>query len=120
MKHFLRRVGFALNGWRLFFASETNGRIQLGIALLVIAAGAYFHLAVLEWVAILVCIAMVLTLEMINSAIERLCNKIEPGLDKDIGWIKDVAAGAVLLAAVLSAVVGAVVFWPYLIAHLAG
>ena len=113
MKQFLRRVGFALHGWRLFFASETNGRIQLAIALMVVAAAGYFSITAWQWVAILVCIAAVLTLEMINSAIEKICNKIEPGPDSDIGWIKDVAAGAVLLAAVVSVFVGLLVFWPY-------
>ena len=64
--------------------------------------------------AVLFCIALVLSLEMLNTAVEKLADQTHPERHPQIGLVKDVAAGAVLWAAVLSVVIGAIVFWPYL------
>lgn len=112
MKSFISRVQFALQGWLYFFKHEANGRIQAVIALMVIAAGFYFKITLHEWLWVLLCIAMVIGLEMVNTAIETLANRLHPDRHPDIKIVKDVAAGAVLWAAVMSVVVGLIIFWP--------
>ncbi len=112
MKRFVKSLGYALNGWKLFFITEKNGQIQLSIAVLVVVASFIFHISHTEWIAVLLCMALVLALEMTNSVLERLIDFLYPGQHEHVKWIKDVAAGAVLWAAVLSAVIGAIIFLP--------
>jgi diacylglycerol kinase len=106
---------FAFKGLRLFFSSERNGRIQGIIALLVIGAGFFFSVSPLEWLAVLLCIAAVLCLEMVNSAIEKVCNLISMEYHPEIKIIKDISAAAVLLASIVSAICAAIIFIPYII-----
>lgn len=112
MRAFLLRLGFALQGWLHFFRTEANGRIQAVIAVLVVAAGFIFKVSAQEWLWILLCIGLVTGLEMVNTAIETLANRLHPDRHPDIKIVKDVAAGAVLWAAVISVIIGAVIFLP--------
>lgn len=115
MRRFLKSVVYALNGWRLFFSRERNGQIQATVGLLVVAAGFFFRLSREEWLIIMVCMALVLALEMVNSVIETLVDHLHPQEHRNIKWVKDVAAGAVLWAAIISALAGAIIFIPKLI-----
>lgn len=112
MKRFFKSFGFALNGWKFFFITEKNGQIQLVVAVLVLIASFIFRISHTEWMAVLICMAMVLALEMTNSVLEKLVDFLHPGQHEHVKWIKDVAAGAVLWAAVLSAVIGGIIFLP--------
>jgi diacylglycerol kinase len=112
MKAFLSRLGFALHGWRYFFTHETNGRIQAVVAMLVVVAAFFFGISAQEWLWILLCIGLVIGLEMVNTAIETLANRLHPERHPDIKIVKDVAAGAVLWGAVISVLVGALIFVP--------
>ena len=114
MKAFLSRLGFAFQGWRYFFTHETNGRIQAVVATLVVTAGFIFGISAQEWLWVLLCIGLVLGLEMVNTAIETLANRLHPNQHPDIKIVKDVAAGAVLWAAVISVIVGVIIFLPKL------
>jgi diacylglycerol kinase len=114
MKKLINRFGFALNGWRLFFKTEQNGQLQAIAAVLAIVAGFLFHISTTEWLFILLCIGMVLSFEMINSVIEKLSDHVHPQIHPQIKWVKDAAAGAVLLAAVISAAIAAIIFLPKL------
>ncbi len=102
----------AFNGLVIFFRHERNGRIQLGLAILVIGLGWFLDISVAEWMVVLGCIATVLSFEMINSAIEKLCNLVHPKYHPAVKTIKDISAGAVLFAAVFSAVIGSIIFIP--------
>lgn len=112
MKRFLKSVGFALNGWRAFFTHEKNGRIQIVIGIITIIAGFIFHLSAPEWIVILFCLALIPTLEMFNSALEKLCDLVEPARNEQIKFIKDVAAGAVLWSTVFVIIIGTIIFAP--------
>lgn len=105
----------AFNGVQYFFKNERNGKIQAGTAILVLIAGFYLKLSSTEWIIILVCIAAVIGLEMLNSAIEQLCNLVHKEYHPSIKIIKDMAAGAVLFAAVISATAGLIIFLPKII-----
>lgn len=114
MKAFLERVRFAWHGWLHFFSTETNGRIQAVVALLVVACGFFFEITRAEWMWVLLCIGLVTGLEMVNTAIETLANRLHPERHPDIKIVKDVAAGAVLWASVMSVVIGLIIFLPKL------
>jgi diacylglycerol kinase len=115
MKRFIIRVQYALQGWAAFFRKEKHGQIQAVVALLVVAAGCYFSISKTEWLFVLACIGLVLSLEMVNTAIEKLADQTHPEKHPQIGLVKDIAAGAVLSASVISVVIGITIFWPYLL-----
>jgi diacylglycerol kinase (ATP) len=80
----------------------------------VLIAGIALHLRRWEWVAILLCIGMVWVAEALNSALEFLADEVSLEKRERIGKAKDVAAGGVLIAAIVSAAVAALVFWNHL------
>jgi len=95
-----------------FFKTEKNGQLQIGAALVAVIAGFILKIAAIEWLFILLCIALVLCLEMMNSAIEKLVDHLHPGRHDQVRWVKDVAAGSVLFASVISLIAGCVIFLP--------
>ncbi len=103
---------------RYFFLYERNGKVQLCIAVLVTVLGFGFGVSVAEWMALLLCMALVLCLEMVNSAIEQLCNVVQEDHHPVIKIVKDIAAGAVLFASIITAIVGIVVFYSRIISLL--
>lgn len=114
MLYFFRSLRFALNGILHFFRRERNGRIQGVIAVLTIGGGLFFRVSRTEWLALLLCTGLVISLEMLNSAIERVCNLYTPHYHPAVKIIKDVSAAAVLWAALVSLVVGLLVFLPHI------
>ncbi len=99
-----------MNGIRMAWREEVNFRIEILAAVGVVVAGAYLNFSKLEWAFIVVCLAAVLAAEMINTAIEDLCNKVEPNTDPVIGKIKDMMGGFVLIVVLGSVIIGAMVF----------
>lgn len=118
MKAFLNRVKYALQGWVTFFHKEANGQIQLFIAVMVIAAGFALRVSVTEWMILLSCMGVVISLEMLNSAIEKICDHVNPKIHPGIKTIKDIAAGAVLWSVVIAAIIGLLIFIPRIISVL--
>jgi diacylglycerol kinase len=85
----------------------------------VLAASIYFRLSSDEWRWIILAIALVWLSEALNTAIERLADAVTTERNENIGYAKDVAAGAVLAAAIVSVVIGLTIFVPHIIALLA-
>lgn len=83
--------------------------IQIILAAIVIAGGFILNLNYYEWLIFLICIGMVILAEMINTAVEMICDYIKPEYDERIGRIKDISAGAVLLVCIVVFAVGSVV-----------
>jgi diacylglycerol kinase len=108
----LKAFGFAMDGIVVFFRHETNGKIQGICAIVALALSAYYRISANEWLWILACICVVIALEMINSAIEKICNIISADFHPTIKVIKDICAGAVLWASIFSVVIGCVIFLP--------
>lgn len=108
----------AFNGIGYFFKTERNGKIQAAAAVSAILAAFWLHISAVEWILILFCIAAVIALEMVNTAIEHLCNHVHEAYHPSIKIIKDVAAGAVLFASIISVITGLIIFipkiWPLL------
>lgn len=112
----LKALSFAFNGFKICLSSEINFRIHVVAAVGAAAAGIYFHLTVMEWMLVAFCIALVLVTEMINTAAEMLCDLLSKDFNPLVKKIKDTAAGAVLIAALLSVVCGCLIFLPKLYA----
>ncbi len=111
----IKSFGYAISGIVIFFRTERNGMLHLLAATAVVAAGLMVHLTGFEWIAILLCIALVISLEMLNTALEKLCDEFCPHYNPAIKLIKDISAGAVLCAAVISVIVGLIIFIPAII-----
>lgn len=109
---FNKTFATAFSGIVYFFKTERNGKIQAAIAILTLLAALWLHLSALEWILILFCIAGVIGLEMINTGLEHLCNHVHKEYHSSIKIIKDLAAGAVLFTAIISVVVGLIIFIP--------
>lgn len=88
--------------------------IQSAIAAVVILFGFYLHITMNDWRWIALAIALVWTTEIMNTAVESVCDALHPDHHPMIGIAKDAAAGAVLMAAIGAAMIGALTFWPYL------
>lgn len=107
-----RSFGFAFKGLALAF-KERNFRLHLVSAALVVMAGLYCGVSATEWMLLLICTAAVLSLELMNTALEKLCDLASPGLHPLAGAAKDLAAAAVLVFSIVSAIVAAMIFIPY-------
>ncbi len=118
MKKFFNAVLFAWQGIRQFFSQDRNGKIQLVIGMIAITLGFTVSLTAYQWLLVLLCIGMVISLEMINSAIERYCDLVTTDFHPGIKIIKDVAAGAVLVASIMSLIIGLIIFIPALVQFL--
>ncbi|GGH07099.1 diacylglycerol kinase family protein [Pedobacter zeae] len=110
----IRSFKYAFNGLKLFFINDHNGRVHLFAALAAIALSFYLKISRIEWIAVLSVISMVFVAEIINSSIEKLADVVSPDYHPKIKVVKDLAAAAVLVAAILAAAVGAIVFIPKL------
>lgn len=111
----LKSFTYAFNGLRILIKEDHNARIHLFATIVVIAAGFFFEISLLEWIAVSFAIGFVIVLEIVNSAIESIADFISPAHDERIKKIKDLAAAAVLVAAITAVVVGVIVFLPKLV-----
>ncbi|MBB4036903.1 undecaprenol kinase/diacylglycerol kinase (ATP) [Dysgonomonas hofstadii] len=108
----IKSAFYALNGLKVLLREEHNSRIHVGIAVVVIGAGFLFGISATEWMIVCLLIALVFGLEIMNSAIENLCDYISPEWREAIKKIKDLAAAAVFVASVVSVICGAIIFLP--------
>ncbi|HEX6740334.1 MAG TPA: diacylglycerol kinase family protein [Sphingomicrobium sp.] len=105
---------YAWAGLRHFAAHEHNGWIHAGATVAVLAAAIYFRLSAEEWRWIILAIALVWLAEALNTAIERLADAVTLEPNANIGYAKDVAAGAVLAAAAFAVLIGLTIFIPHI------
>lgn len=96
----------------ILIKTEASIQVQLFIALVITIAGFYFDISKTEWIAQLVMIGMVLSIEGMNTAVEYIADFIHPEYHKKIGLIKDVAAGAVFLASVIAIIIAGIIYIP--------
>ncbi len=99
----------ALNGIKYFTATEKHANVHLISGILVIATAIILDFTYLEWAVVLLSIAAVISTEIINTSIEKLVDFVSPEHHQMAGLIKDLAAGAVLVSAVLSALIGLII-----------
>ena len=104
---------YAVRGIFTLLRSQHNAWIHLFATILVIGLGIFFHVTTLDWIFLVMAIAMVWVAEGVNTSIEFLCNQVSTDHHPLIEKSKDVAAGAVLIAAIAAAIIGLFVFIPY-------
>lgn len=108
----IRSFGYALDGLKYCYKTQLNFRIHLAVLLFVVAFGIFFNIATTEWISVIFCGMLVLVLEMVNTAIEYLCDTVTKEIHPAVKIIKDVSAAAVLLAAAGSVIIGLIIFIP--------
>ncbi|MCE9612019.1 MAG: diacylglycerol kinase family protein [Chthoniobacter sp.] len=117
---FLRSFGYALRGVAILVRTQANARIHLGATALAVGLGLWCGIARGEWCAVIAAIGLVWTAEGLNTALETVVNLVSPDQHPLAARAKDVAAGAVLCAALAALIIGVLVFLPHLAAHGAG
>ena len=105
---------YAWKGIKSCVGKEQNLNFHLFAAIVVTIAGLYFNITRIEWIAVIACIGIVISAELVNSAIEKLVDLVSPHRHPIAGQVKDIAAGAVLVCALAAAIIGLIIFSPYL------
>jgi diacylglycerol kinase (ATP) len=108
----IKSVTYSVIGAYKLVTSEHSIMVQFFIGLAVTAAGFYFDISATEWMLQTLAIGMVMAVEGANTAIEKICDFIHPEFHLKIGFIKDIASGAVFFAAVAAIVVGSIIYYP--------
>lgn len=114
-KKFLKSLKHALRGVRIVLAHEQSFRLQVLAAIIVFTLAGMLQVNLTEWIILLLMVGSVLVLELINSIFERIVDTFKPRIHPAVKDIKDIMAGAVLIASVIAAAVGLVIFYPYVI-----
>lgn len=110
----LKSVRYAFKGAVYLVKTEASIKIQVFIAVGITIAGFYFNISKTEWLFQIICIGLVISMEGMNTAIEYVADFIHPDRHETIGKIKDIAAGAVFIAAISAAVGALVIYIPKL------
>ncbi|WP_375238794.1 diacylglycerol kinase [Aurantibacter sp.] len=108
----IKSVGYAFKGMLHLLKNEASIKVQFFIALLTIGLGFYFEISSLEWILQTFAIGLVMSIEGVNTAIEKTADFIHPEHHTKIGVIKDVAAGAVCIASFSAIIVGCIIYIP--------
>jgi len=109
--------GYAVRGIEIGL-KQRNMKIHLLIIVGVVMIGLSFPISLSEWIPILLCIGLVLSTELLNTAIEEIATvvaNLSPSAYQKMGPAKDLGAGAVLIASIISATVGIIIFMPHFI-----
>ena len=110
MKKFMSSIGFAVKGIKYALITESNIRLQLFVFILVMVASMFLSISRADFLVILLVAAIVFALELINTAIERLADKVSPEHDEQIAIVKDLMAGAVLVFSIFAIAIGFFIF----------
>ena len=111
----LKSMGFALKGAIKLITTEHSVMVQSSLAVIMIIAGFYFEITRIEWMLQILVFGLVLAVEGLNTAVEKIADFIHPEYHERIGFIKDIAAGAVFFAAMTAIAVGCIIYFPYLL-----
>jgi diacylglycerol kinase (ATP) len=114
----IRSFGYAFNGIGYLIKNENNIRYQLAVGVVTVSLGIYMEVSYFEWLILITMIGLVLMAEAFNTAIEKLCDIVHPDHHAQIGMVKDIAAGAVLLIAIAAVILGIVIFGSKLLEYI--
>jgi diacylglycerol kinase (ATP) len=108
------RMGYALAGLRAALRTEASIRIEAGVLVLWIAVLCWLQPAAVWWALSIGSLALIIAVELLNSALEAVLDRLHPERHPAIGMAKDMAAGAVFLSVLAGLVVGALTVWSVL------
>ena len=111
----LKSVGFAFKGLFLLIRTEASIKTQVFIALVMTALGFYLEISNTEWILQCISIALVMGIEGMNTAVEKLSDFVQPEFDRKIGFIKDISAGAVMIVSIAAVIVGLLIYLPKIV-----
>lgn len=111
----LKSLKFALLGAFKLITTEHSIMVQFSLGILVTVTGFYFEISKTEWLFQTFAIGLVLSIEGLNTAVEKIADFIHPEYHQKIGFIKDIAAGAVFFAAITALIVGAIIYVPIIL-----
>lgn len=111
-KNRLKGFVIALKGAVLLLRTESSIQMQFLMALIVTIAGFYYEISKVEWILQTLAIGLVMGIEGVNTAIEKLSDYIQPNHDAKIGFIKDISAGAVMIVAIAASIIGLIIYVP--------
>ncbi len=107
-----KSVGFAFKGALKLISTEHSIMVQTSAAVLLIIAGFYFDISHEEWLIQTLAIGLVLGIEGVNTAVEKVADFIHPEFHERIGFIKDISAGAVFFAAMAAIAIFSIIYIP--------
>ena len=114
----IKRLGksfmYAIKGLIKTFKEEQNLRIQTTAGIMVVFLGFYFRVSEFEWIILILIIGLVLLMELANSAVERVTDVLKPRINDYVKEIKDIMAGAVMLASIVAVIIGLIIFIPHI------
>ena len=102
----------AINGIINTIPTERNLKIQVMVMIFVIAVGLIVRLSNFEWIICIILFGLILSAELFNTALEKTLDYINEDYSNEIKFIKDASAGAVLVLAIASAIIGLIIFIP--------
>lgn len=108
----LKGCGYAFKGALLLLRHEASIQVQAIIGIIMTLAGFYFEISATEWMLQIFAIGLVMSIEGLNTAAEEIADFVHPDFHNKIGYIKDVAAGAVFFAALAAIAVGGIIYIP--------
>ena len=114
-KKLINSFKYAIEGIISSFKTERNMKIHVLAMIVVIALGLFFKLNKVEWCFIIIAIASVISAELFNTAIETVVDMVSPERNPKAKLVKDIAAGAVFIVAIGSAIIGFIIFGPKII-----
>ena len=118
IKNFLNSFRYALRGVRYVFKHEQNFRIQVVVSCLVVLLMFVLPLSTREIILVIILLTMVLTMEILNTALERFADLLKPRLHEYVSVIKDIMAAAVLVTSLGALIIGAMIFVPHFVSLL--
>ena len=108
----LKSVTYAFKGAVKLITTEHSVMVQFSLGILLTVAGFYFGISSTEWLFQTMAIGLVMSIEGLNTAVEKIADFIHPNYHERIGFIKDIAAGAVFFAAITAIIIGLIIYMP--------
>lgn len=112
LKNRIKGIGIACKGAYLLVTTEASIKVEAGIAVLVTLAGIYVGLTPAEWMLQTLTIGLIISVEGLNTAVEKTVDFMHPQHNEKIGFIKDISAGAVFITALAGIAVGCIIYIP--------
>lgn len=114
LKGRIKSLNYTVKGAFLLLKTEHSIMLQSAIGVIFVLAGFYFGISKIEWMFQILGIGLILTAESLNTAVEKLCDFIHPDYHKKIGFIKDIASGAMTFAVTSVLIILIIIYYPYL------
>ncbi len=111
----LKGCGYAMKGAILLLRTEASIQVQAGIGVLMTILGLYMGITPTEWMLQIFAIGLIMSMEGLNTAIEAIADFVHPDFHNKIGILKDIAAGAVFIAAITAVIIGMIIYIPYFV-----